>query len=127
MQLALDPLREAPKIWGDFSELAQKAGLHLVSGMFGCVGEDYTTPESIRRTGGTVLGREDHVRVAAEDFRFLVSEQPLGPDIPARHGTTRVNREDGKIGRALDDALEQLVLFGVVRLARPARSASAGS
>jgi sugar phosphate isomerase/epimerase len=54
VQLALDPLREAPGVWGDFPEQAQKAGLQLVSGMFGCVGEDYTTMESIRRTGGIV-------------------------------------------------------------------------
>ncbi len=54
LQLALDPLRENPAVWGDFANRARDAGMTVVSGMFGCVGEDYTTMESIRRTGGIV-------------------------------------------------------------------------
>lgn len=52
VQLALDPLREAPWVWGDTPALFQAANLEIVSGMFGCVGEDYATLESIRATGG---------------------------------------------------------------------------
>jgi L-ribulose-5-phosphate 3-epimerase len=54
LQIALDPLREQPAVWGEFPRQAGDAGLQLVSGMFGCVGEDYSTLESIRRTGGIV-------------------------------------------------------------------------
>jgi L-ribulose-5-phosphate 3-epimerase len=54
VQIALDPLREQPAVWGRFGQEAAQAGIQLVSGMFGCVGEDYTTMESIRRTGGIV-------------------------------------------------------------------------
>jgi L-ribulose-5-phosphate 3-epimerase len=54
MQIALDPLREQSAVWGDFPRQAAAAGLDLVSGMFGCVGEDYSTMEAIRRTGGIV-------------------------------------------------------------------------
>lgn len=52
VQLALDPLRENPAAWGRAPELLQQAQITIVSGMFGCVGEDYTTLESIRLTGG---------------------------------------------------------------------------
>ena len=52
VQLALDPLRELPDRWKNVAELFHQHGIHIVSGMFGCVGEDYTTMESIRRTGG---------------------------------------------------------------------------
>ncbi len=52
VQLALDPLREDPAGWGRAPELLARAQITIVSGMFGCVGEDYTTLESIRRTGG---------------------------------------------------------------------------
>lgn len=52
VQLALDPLRETPAVWGDTAEVFKQAGLKIASGMFGCVGEDYTTLESIRKTGG---------------------------------------------------------------------------
>ena len=52
VQLALDPLRESPDIWGETSALFQQADIALASGMFGCLGEDYSTLESIRLTGG---------------------------------------------------------------------------
>ena len=52
VQLALDPLREAPDIWGDTARVLQQANIKIVSGMFGCVGEDYSTLDSIRVTGG---------------------------------------------------------------------------
>lgn len=52
VQLALDPLRDDPKLWGETANLFHQAGVTIVSGMFGCVGEDYSTLESIRMTGG---------------------------------------------------------------------------
>jgi len=52
VQLALDPLRENSTEWKQTPEFFAKAGLRIVSGMFGCVGEDYSTLESIRATGG---------------------------------------------------------------------------
>jgi L-ribulose-5-phosphate 3-epimerase len=54
VQLALDPLRENAATWGATGELFRQHGIGMVSGMFGTVGEDYATPESIRRTGGLV-------------------------------------------------------------------------
>lgn len=52
VQLALDPLRDEPVVWGKSPELLQQAGISIVSGMFGCVGEDYSTLDTIRLTGG---------------------------------------------------------------------------
>ena len=52
VQLALDPLRESPAVWGETGGLLRQRGISIVSGMFGCVGEDYSTLESIRQTGG---------------------------------------------------------------------------
>jgi len=54
VQIALDPLRAEPKIWGNLPDLCKARGIEFVSGMFGTVGEDYSTMESIRRTGGLV-------------------------------------------------------------------------
>ncbi|MBI4324515.1 MAG: sugar phosphate isomerase/epimerase [Chloroflexi bacterium] len=54
LQCALDPLREHPAVWGQFPELGASAGITLVSGMFGTIGEDYSTLETIRQTGGVV-------------------------------------------------------------------------
>ena len=52
VQLALDPLRAAPKIWGDTEKIFREHGITVVSGMVGCLGEDYATLDSIRLTGG---------------------------------------------------------------------------
>jgi sugar phosphate isomerase/epimerase len=52
VQLALDPLRESPGAWGQTAALFRQHGLTIVSGMFGCVGEDYSTLDTIRATGG---------------------------------------------------------------------------
>lgn len=54
VQLALDPLRERPEIWGTTQDQLAAAGIGVVSGMFGTLGEDYTTLETIRQTGGVV-------------------------------------------------------------------------
>ena len=52
VQLALDPLRESPAVWGDCQKQLRVHGIEIISGMFGCAGEDYSTLDSIRRTGG---------------------------------------------------------------------------
>jgi sugar phosphate isomerase/epimerase len=52
VQLALDPLRESPEIWGETEDLFRRHRVRIVSGMFGTVGEDYSTLETIQRTGG---------------------------------------------------------------------------
>ena len=54
VQLALDPLREQPAVWGGTAAMFREHGITIVSGMFGTVGEDYTSLETIRRTGGLV-------------------------------------------------------------------------
>ena len=54
VQLALDPLRDNPDIWNKTPELFAAAGIEIVSGMFGTIGEDYTTLETIKETGGVL-------------------------------------------------------------------------
>ena len=55
VQIALEPLREDPQgAWRDFAQKCAQQGVTCVSGMFGKIGEDYSTLESIKRTGGVV-------------------------------------------------------------------------
>ena len=54
VQLALDPVRTQPDLWGRSVGFLQQHDIQIVSGMFGTVGEDYSTLQSIRRTGGLV-------------------------------------------------------------------------
>jgi sugar phosphate isomerase/epimerase len=52
IQLALDTLRESSPGWEKTEELLRQNQISIVSAMFGCVGEDYSTLETIRQTGG---------------------------------------------------------------------------
>jgi L-ribulose-5-phosphate 3-epimerase len=52
VQLAIDPIRENPQVWGRAGEALRAAGIEIVSGMIGFAGEDYSTMESIHATGG---------------------------------------------------------------------------
>ena len=54
VQLALDPVRENPEVWGKTAELFADEGIEIVSGMFGTIGEDYSSLDAIRETGGVV-------------------------------------------------------------------------
>jgi sugar phosphate isomerase/epimerase len=54
VQIALDPIRSDAATWGDFGALAKEHGIKVASGMFGTIGEDYTTMETIKQTGGIV-------------------------------------------------------------------------
>ena len=54
VQIALDPIRSEAATWGDFRALANERGIKIASGMFGTIGEDYTTMETIKETGGIV-------------------------------------------------------------------------
>jgi len=52
VQLALDPIRENPTVWGGCIDALRRRGIEVASGMMTCIGEDYSTLESIRVTGG---------------------------------------------------------------------------
>lgn len=55
VSLALDPVREnAHGAWSDFKSRCAQQGVTCVSGMMTAIGEDYSTLESIKRTGGVV-------------------------------------------------------------------------
>lgn len=54
VQLHLNPLFEDADKWADTSAKLTDAGVTVVSGMFTPKGEDYTTPATIRETGGIV-------------------------------------------------------------------------
>lgn len=67
-QLALDPLRESPEVWGQTQKIFRANRIAIVSGMFGCVGEDYSTMDQIRLTGGLApdaTWEQNHKNIAA--------------------------------------------------------------
>lgn len=54
IQLALMPLFKDTQVWGDCPAILADAGINVISGMFGSEGEDYSTLQTIRQTGGMI-------------------------------------------------------------------------
>lgn len=54
VQLGLTPHRDDHGAWDGVETVLGAAGIRIVTGMYSTIGEDYTTPETIRRTGGIV-------------------------------------------------------------------------
>ena len=54
VQLALTPIVERPAEWSGVFEALESAGIEVASGMLETVGEDYSTLDAIRATGGVV-------------------------------------------------------------------------
>lgn len=71
VQLALSPIVKNPSAWEGVQDLFKQAGISIISGMTETIGEDYTTLESIRRTGGIVPDENwnanwDHIQQVVE-------------------------------------------------------------
>jgi sugar phosphate isomerase/epimerase len=92
VQLALDPLHLTPAAWERTADLLAGKKIEIVSGMFGTLGEDYTTLETIKRTGGLVpdehwdqnwrniqtvatLARQFHLKLVTFHAGFLPHEE----------------------------------------------------
>ncbi|HKQ40068.1 MAG TPA: sugar phosphate isomerase/epimerase family protein [Verrucomicrobiae bacterium] len=80
VQLALDPIRSDPKTWGKVADLLRQNDIQIVSGMLATVGEDYTTMETIRKSGGIVPDEHweqnkrniKQIATIASDLRLLL-------------------------------------------------------
>ena len=55
VQLALGPVIQEPTVWGSAIGELRREGIEIVSGMMAMDGEDYSSLESIARTGGVRL------------------------------------------------------------------------
>lgn len=121
VQLALGPLREAPEQWGNIRSILTDENITVISGMCECVGEDYSTLEAIRLTGGVVpdatwdqnwANMEAAAAIASQLGLKLVSlhagflpHDPAGPDYAKLQGRLR-ELADLFAGRDIAVALE---------------------
>lgn len=109
VQLALSPIVEEPLIWGEAVDRLREAGVTIVSGMMAMAGEDYSTLESIKRTGGV---RPDKTweanRAHADAVAALAAEK--GIDLVTFHA--------GFLPEAPDDPERQRMLDRLWSLSR---------
>lgn len=75
VQLALGPVLHQPQRWGRAIGVIRESGIRIISGMMAMAGEDYSTLESIARTGGV---RPDHTW--PDNFKHARSVAKLAGD-----------------------------------------------
>ena len=101
VQLGLTPLIKNPGHWTDsFSRLAE-SGITVLSGMVETVGEDYSSLESIRRTGGLLPDAT---------WPDTLTQLLRVADVAAEGSLELVTLHAGFIPHALDDPEREIVL-----------------
>ncbi|MCA9242733.1 MAG: TIM barrel protein [Phycisphaerales bacterium] len=103
IQIALDPFRRGESGWriDEFGAAARNAGVEIRSGMIGMLGEDYSTLQTIRDTGG--------VRLDA-NWRENLANANASADIAARLGVPLVTFHAGFFPEAESDPIRRVML-----------------
>lgn len=112
VQLALDPLRESPSVWGKTQELFDQAGIAIVSGMLVTVGEDYTTMDTIKITGG--IAPDGTWEENRRNFQALVPiAERLGLSLATFHaGFLPHDEKDPAYGKLMQRLRDVADIFG---------------
>ncbi len=107
VQLALVPVVEDPAAWGPAVEVLANAGIRVVSGMLAMAGEDYSTLESIRRSGGVRPDASwpENLRLAEA---VAEAARAAGIDLVTLHAGFLDERKDDPTRRAMLDRLRTL-------------------
>lgn len=116
VQLALDPLRVRDWSLGQTVKALESAGIAVLSGMMGTQGEDYSTLETIKRTGGVRPDEHwDENRLAASANAELA--QRLGVDLITFHAgflpEERDSAERGVLMERLREVVDRFADHGV--------------
>ncbi|MCP4642606.1 MAG: sugar phosphate isomerase/epimerase [bacterium] len=84
VQLGLTPHRDDPGTWEGVQEILAESGISIVSGMFATMGEDYSSPEAIRLTGGVVPDQywDENLALAVD---AAVTAKAMGLDLVSTH------------------------------------------
>jgi sugar phosphate isomerase/epimerase len=111
IQLALDPIRTGA-MPGDLGTTLAGAGITIGSGMMAMAGEDYSTPTSIRRTGGLVPNATWSANRAAAGENAAIAHE-LGLELVTFHaGFVADRRADPSRAILVGRLREVLDLFG---------------
>ncbi len=85
VQLALGPVIQEPTVWGSAIGELRREAIEIVSGMMAMAGEDYSSLESIARTGGVRLDETWPANLAhVEAVASLAADEGL--DLVTFHG-----------------------------------------
>ena len=99
VQLALDPVRTGAWSEDELLDGLRLAEIGIVSGMMGTVGEDYSTLESIKRSGSLPLARKLRLALLVEGVD--ISGKP-GGIVSCTHGDSEADATVAAFQRALE-------------------------
>ncbi len=112
VQLALDPIRRGEWDEGETVRVLDGEGVAVVSGMMGMKGEDYSTLESIRRTGGVRTDETWPENLAAAEANAALAQR-LGLGLVTFHaGFLPHEQADPERERMLDRLRRLAGVFG---------------
>lgn len=107
VQLALDPIRGGAWTVAEVRDALGAVGATVRSGMMGTAGEDYTSLESIRRTGGLVPDEHWGANLEAARANAAIARE-LGLDLVSLHAGFLPHEADDPRRGALLDRLRQV-------------------
>jgi sugar phosphate isomerase/epimerase len=100
-QIALVPFVSEPSKWADAAGMLRDSGIEPVSGMLAMIGEDYSTLESIRRTGGVALD---------ENWRANLDRAKAVADVAADQGIKLVTFHAGFLPHDSNDPRRRILI-----------------
>ncbi|MFN3166811.1 MAG: sugar phosphate isomerase/epimerase family protein [Phycisphaeraceae bacterium] len=106
VQLHLNPIFEQPDDWADAGRKLADAGVTIVSGMFTPKGEDYSTPATIRETGGVVPDHTWQDNLVAFHETARVAKALSLPAVSFHAGF--IPEDDAEVHDKLVERLQQL-------------------
>ena len=109
VQLALVPHREDPGALDGVPEALAAKGIAITSGMFGTIGEDYTTPETIKKTGGVAVDKH-----WAENLSLAKNTAKIAK----KFGLKLVSMHAGFLPHEVSDPIYQKLLDRIVTIAK---------
>ena len=107
VQLAMTPMVQEPESWLGSVEQLEDAGIKVLSGMMAPVGEDYSSLQSIARTGGI---RPDATWPGNEEMAQSIA------GLAADHGIGLVTLHAGFMPESLDDPERPVIMERLRRL-----------
>ncbi len=109
VQLALVPHREDPGALEGVPEALAGKGIAITSGMFGTVGEDYTSPQTIKETGGVAVDKHWTENLALAKSTAATAK---------KFGLKMVSMHAGFLPHDVNDAAYKKVLDRIVTIAK---------
>lgn len=108
VQLALDPLRTGDWSVEETVSGFRRAGIEIRSGMIGMLGEDYSSLESIRRTGGVRLDEHWDANLAAAGQSAELAAR-IGIGLVTLHAGFLPHDRDDSFRRVMIDRLRAII------------------